>query len=235
VAQDYYGVEFTAEGGKGYYIVVEGEFIDEPTIAYDLSVVCAPVNKENNDGGGCKDGFDNDGDALIDCDDPDCEMECWGLNECIPQQVIDCDTTLLPGSTGDAGYTDIIDKVECFGAPDQLGNEYTYTFVAPANMDVNFTLSDESWYGSVTVLDGTWHKTTKCDPSQCDEFQYYSTVASVKKGTTYYVMVDSPDPGAIDYKLSVVCDPPFVETACGDNIDNDGDYLIDCADPDCGC
>jgi len=52
----------------------------------------------------------------------------------------------------------------------------------------------------------------------------------------YYVAVDAPNAGNMTYNLSVIYNPPASESGlCADGIDNDGDFNIDCYDPECGC
>ena len=59
-------------------------------------------------------------------------------------------------------------------------------------------------------------------------------VAPAFAATTYYVLVDSAGQfsemgGGYDFQIYKV----GVEAACNDGLDNDGDTLVDCQDPDC--
>lgn len=225
IAEQYYSVKFTAQKGKTYYAIVEPDVA--PAITYDLSVVCgAPATEA----GLCNDGVDNDGDITIDCADSDCASECGG---CAAGGTLSNSTTLLPGSTAAAGATsNAITNYGCAPINDYLGNEYSYTYDATADGWVNFTLSDETTYATLAVLEDTG----SCSPTSCAAFQYYSVVANVNAGKRYYVVVDTPGTETVDYKISVVPNPPSSEAGlCTDNIDNDGDFAIDCHDPDCGC
>jgi hypothetical protein len=229
IAGNYYGVKFTAKKNRKYYAVVEGDYA--PTIDYEVSAICSPPSDEDDVPNGCFDGIDNDGDARIDCADVfECFDECEASKTCSSVATISCSTTLLPDSTSASGSTSTVKSYAC--APDALqpGNERAYKFVPTKNGWVNFTTSDRSSYASVAVLVDVGEG---CDTNRCQQLQYYSNLVYVFKGLTYYVVVDAPEAGPVDYKLSVVCDPAPTETACNDNIDNDADFLIDGADPDC--
>jgi hypothetical protein len=231
IAEDYYNVRFTGQKGKTYYVSVEPDISYGPSVAYDLSVVCNPPQRET---GLCADGIDNDGDLEADCEDADCLSAC-SANTCTSSGTVTCATRLLPGSTAGAGTTDVIDAYTCYPSLATPAPERAYTFKPSKSGYVNFALSDESTYATVAVLEDA---SGTCTPASCTAFQYYSTLTQVQVGRTYYVVVDSDGSSAFDYKLSVVCDPPVNETPgvdCADNIDNDADFLIDCADPDCNC
>ncbi|MEZ4368130.1 MAG: hypothetical protein R2939_17895 [Kofleriaceae bacterium] len=227
VTQNYYSVEFRARKNKTYYAIVEGDL--GTTISYDISMVCDPPGSEQ--GAACSDGIDNDGDALIDCADPHCTSECSQAGTCAAASALTCASTRVAGSTGATGNTDAVDAYGCYPAATLGGHEYTYTFKAPADGDYVFTLSNETDYATIAVLeDGV------CDPFACEALQYYSTIATdLKKNRTYYVVVDSPGDTPVDFEISAVCNPSAHETACGDGVDNDGDFAIDCEDADCHC
>jgi hypothetical protein len=226
IAGNYYSVKFTAQKGKKYYAVVEGDFA--PSIKYEVSTICSPPPDEDWARNGCTDQIDNDGDTLIDCADPNCYSACRSGRACWPVADITCSTKLLADTT--TGGTNEISGYSCFQATGQNGNERTYKFVATESGFVNFTTSDRSNYASVLVMED---QGGGCDANRCVGFQYYSNLMQVTAGKTYYVVVDSPQSGGVDYKLSVVCNPSATETTCDDNIDNDADFLIDTADPDC--
>jgi hypothetical protein len=229
IAGNYYSTQFTAAANKKYYIVVEGD--SHPT-AYDLSVVCDSqfTSNESAATGGCSNGYDNDGDNLVDCDDPDCLTQCSAGNLCQSRATIDCSTQLLAGSTSAAGATNAITSYYCATGLQVQGPEYTYSFTATATQWVNFTLGGLTGYAAVAVIEDKG----SCDPSSCLDASYYGDVAFVQAGKKYFVVVDGMTAGqTVDYKLSVVCNAPLTETSCFDNVDNDGDFATDCDDPDC--
>ena len=229
VAQQYYSLSMTARRNTTYYVVVEGDF--GGTVAYDISVICDPPGNESGVTGGCSNGIDDDGDYAIDCLDPDCDSACAQPGTCSATAAIDCATTLLPGTTADPGATSTVDSYACYPATTMAGAEVTYTFVAPTTGWVLFTLSNETDYGGIAVLE----RGVSCDPNECVAFQLYSTLAYLTGGRTYDVVVDGLSTGTFDYDLSVRCNPPTIEDDCGNQIDDDGDFAIDCDDPDCGC
>jgi hypothetical protein len=226
IGGNFYAAKFHAKINKTYYVSVEGAY--DPKLTYDLSVVCDPGATESD----CSNGIDDDGDYLLDCDDPDCDAACARANACRPAGTIDCSTRLLAGSTSAAGATSGVDGYDSVPGLMGKGTEYTYQFVATRSEWVNFTTSDLTAVVSVAVLEdnGT------CDPHEAVAAQYYGVVAYVEAGKTYNIVVDTAEAGVTaQYSLSAVCNPPLTETDCSDNIDNDGDRLADCYDPDCGC
>jgi hypothetical protein len=195
---------------------------------YDLSVVCKPPKSET---GLCNNGIDDDGDFLIDCQDPDCASAC--ATACTAAAALPASVTLLAGSTSQAGATSSLDKYGCYPNMALPGSEYVYSYRAAQSGPVLFTLSDITDYATLTVLQD---QGKGCDANACVAFNYYSVVANLTAGKTYYVVVDGPNAGTLNYKLSAISNPPANEAGlCGDNVDNDGDFLIDCLDPDCSC
>lgn len=225
IAEQYYSTKFTAKRGKTYYVTVEGD-PSAPSVAYDLSVVCGPPTTE---AGLCGDDIDNDGDLVIDCLDSDCASAC--AKACSASGALSSGATLLAGDT--AGGTNAVTSYGCYPDIALPGNEYVYSFTAPATGQFLFTLSNETDYGTIAVLK---KDSTGCNANACVAFQYYSVVANLTAGQEYYVAVDAPNAGSMTYDISVVQNPPYNESGlCGDGIDNDADFQIDCYDPDCGC
>jgi hypothetical protein len=228
VAGNYYGAQFRSVRGRSYYIAVEGSHSE---VDFDLSVLCGSAIEPTETT--CGDEIDNDNDYLIDCDDTDCAAACAQGDLCAAQGTIDCGTWLMAGSTNHAAATNAVSEYPCAPGLMGAGPERTYSFTATSTGWVNFTLSNETDYASVAVLENNG----TCDPAECVSAQYYSSVAWVESGKTYHVVVDTMvDGGTVDFDLSVLCNPPInEESACGNSVDDDGDTLIDCADPDCAC
>jgi hypothetical protein len=225
VAEQYYSVKFPAKRGKTYYVVVEGD-AGEASMQYDLSVVCKPPGSEV---GLCADGVDNDGDMLIDCRDPDCASACAA--GCTPAATLPTSVTLLAGSTSASGASNVLTEYGCYPNVQLPGNEYAYRYTAAETGPVLFALSDISNYATLTVLED---QGDGCNANACVAFNYYSVVANLTAGRTYYVVVDGDSIGTLEYKLSVIPNPPANESGlCSDNVDNDADFLIDSLDPDC--
>jgi len=226
IGGNFYAAKFQAKKGKQYFVTVEGAY--NPDVSYSLSVICDPGPTESN----CSDNIDEDGDYAIDCQDPDCDAACSQANTCQAADTIDCSTRRLQGTTSAPLATDAVDHSDCSPGTLMAGPEYAYTSVATESEWVNFTTSNIDRVVSVAVVEDTG----TCDPHYCLDAQYYGAVVYVEAGKTYYVIVDGMTAGVTaNYELSAVCNPPFSETVCDDQIDNDGDRLADCYDPDCGC
>jgi len=224
VAEQYYSVSFDAEAGKTYYVAVEGDGV--PSMSYELSVLCNPPASES---GLCADGIDNDGDLASDCQDGDCSASC--ADPCTPLYHLDAGATLSFGDT--SGGSNLHDGYGCYPDIALPGNEFIYTFVPPSAGRYLFTLSNETDYGAIAVL---FNDGSGCNTTSCLAFQYYSVAADLEPNQVYYVAVDAPNAGNMTYDLSVIYNPPAAESGlCADGIDNDGDFDIDCYDPDCGC
>ena len=233
-AGDFYGVEFRTKKNKDYSVIVEGVFSDD--VDFDITVLCQNQGLETNEAeatDGCTDGIDNDGDNLIDCDDPECESECTsGGDMCASNTTLSCGQT-LPGSIA-ADDVSAIDSYPCALDIPVDGGEATYRFTATRTEWVNFTLSEMTDYASVHIVEAS----NACDPYYCIASQYYSTVGEVQAGQDYFVIVDGLSPGVgVDFNITAICAPPFSESGddCSDGLDNDADFLTDCDDPDCAC
>ena len=222
VYENYGSVTFNAKANTKYYAVVEGQ--GAPSVSYDISVVCSPPGSEH---GFCFDGIDNDGNGLIDCDDPACATDCGAT--CSATGTLTDTTTLLPGSTSATGSTNALTSYTCDPTLEMPGNEYIYKYTPSKSGTVLFTLSNESNYAAISVLKGP-----SCDTNECVAEQFYSVEAAVTQGSTYYVVVDAPQAGPVSYDISVIPNPPSTEAGlCNDGIDNDGNFLIDADDPAC--
>jgi len=124
-------INFTAYDGMVYYVVVDGYEGNEST--FDISVACAGTGYED-----CSDSTDNDGDNLVDCDDP----ECWGVGACSTETdcgngedddldgAVDCvdndcstDVNCLPGK----GYWELWERDAASGEFDLVGQALSFT------------------------------------------------------------------------------------------------------------
>lgn len=234
LAGDFYGARFTAEANQTYYVVVEST--STAALEYDLSILCSSRGdlgtRETSLAGGCTNGWDDDGDTRIDCDDPDCERSCSPGNVCSADTALTCGSRVI-GSTADGASSDAVDSYRCAPGLEARGRERGFTFRPEASGTVAFALSAFSDYASVHVLEDTG----RCDPYDCIAGQYYSAVAEVEAGRRYFVLVDGmkDDVPSVDFQLDVLCDPPATEEVCNNGVDDDGDTRIDCVDTDCAC
>ena len=88
------------------------------------------------------------------------------------------------------------------------------------------TLSNETDYAMIAVMDGA------CDPNTCVNQNYYSVIFDAVAGQTYYFSIEGMGTApSVSYDVSVLCNPPTFESDCADNLDNDGDFYIDCNSP----
>ena len=195
----------------------------------------------------CNDNLDNDGDALIDCSDPDCvnAPDCFLDNDNDGFFASsDCDDNnpfIYPGATEIAN--DGIDQ-DCNGED--------YTTDAGGGSSTSGSGSggpNNSGYESICYngFDDDGDGLIDCDDSDCffDYNCYYSSYDY--DGDGYNDLYDCNDydasvyPGAYDTSgdgIDQDCDgadgaSSSYESICYDGIDNDGDGLIDCDDSDC--
>jgi len=173
----------------------------------------------------CTDDISNDNDELVDCADPDCDgascyvdgSACWNEEFCIEES---CDDTI--DNDGD-GHSDCFD-VDC-SSSSHCKEEKTALIK-------QFGASDEisSWYG---------YDTEKNAQEVClDEFgQGCSSLQSFFVFWWVDSDIDCNTPFS-DYPGENLLDALIIkalcyETNCIDEIDNDNDGKVDCADEDC--
>ena len=201
----------------------------------------------------CGNGLDDDGDGLIDCDDPECSN---GLTANVLGGATICagaSTNLsVAGTGGTMPYT--------FTWSNGLGTGSIKSVTTLVTTDYTVTVSDANGctaIGSVTInvnpaptadaglaqnlcsglsttlnasaTGGTTPYTYTWDNGLGNGIsQSISPLAT----TTYTVTVSSPN-GCNDTDQVTVTVATCVED-CGNGIDDDGDGLVDCDDPDCG-
>jgi hypothetical protein len=180
----------------------------------------------------CNDGVDNNGNGLIDCEDPDCDgfvgdATTCGVGACAaegnlvcatPNQLDSCEpgTPGAEGPFGSATCTDGIDN-DCDGLTDADDPDCE----APPEVCDNGV--DDNGNGLVD-----------CADPQCDNFVYGATSCGVGAcAATGQEVCQTPD--VVD-----TCEPgtpgaegPFDSPTCGDGIDNDCNGLTDADDPAC--
>jgi hypothetical protein len=182
------GVSFTPDSVKSD--LSEGEYnllaikneVEECSFSESVILSFDDICVENT-GALCSDGIDNDGDGLLDCEDPDC----------IP--VID--TVMVSG------------PVDC----PLLGDGRIS--IETVNDQIEFSIDSGKTYqlsGIYTDLpEGEYYIFIRNSLTEClYEYDYNPLVLDAD--TTCQVMIEK----------------------CIDGIDNDGDGLVDCGDPDCG-
>ena len=210
---------------------------------------------------GCADGIDDDGDGLVDCEDPDCADQ----PACNPVDVEVCDDTI--DNDGD-GATDC-DDLDCEADP----------FCTLACRDDSYEQNDTMLTGSSLVAPATvtglvsadgdddWFVIPVCAGARLDIFARFSHAGGDIDLYLYdvdgnelrrsisgndnerigwnsdidgdvYLAVEMFDPaGCNAYDLEVALDETGcvgpVPEVCDDQIDNDGDGATDCDDAEC--
>ncbi len=189
----------------------------------------------------CDDGLDNDGDGFIDCDDPDCALDpaCGEVVGCEPTGGIDCGGTVTSTTVGapDNWQDYCGEEFDGWG-----GGESVWTFQPDANGTVEIAAFAQGWDLDLTVLEAvpTDDGDIGCDPEACvatswnppngpGEFLEFEASAN----RVYFIVIDGWGEDSGEFELQVQCSTGGVETECDDGLDNDGDGLTDCDDPDC--
>ena len=201
--------------GETYYVQVGGWNGGSGTS--ELSIVAIEGN--------CFDGLDDDGDALVDCADPDCAVACDESQNCADgidndgNGDVDClDAACAAAAACDEsqncgdGLDNDLDTLTDCDDPDCLN-------IGPCNESLNCGDGiDNDGDGDIDCLDADCLGIGPCDES-----------ANCGDGidNDLDTLVDCDDPDCLDIG-------PCAEAGnCGDLIDNDGDGDVDCLDVDC--
>ncbi len=211
------------------YIFVDG-YSATQSGGYDLTVGYEELETE------CLDGLDNDEDGFVDCED----LDCWAVElSCVPAGG-SCDAPAnlndypagFAGTT--AGFGNNLAASACGAYSDNSGEDVVFSYTAPAFGTYTFVLDPDDDF------DSTLGVSPDCPSSvaTCLGDQDLGTGSTEKvelelaEGQQVFILVDSyysDSPGG--FILTVETD--FQEGICDDGLDDDGDELVDCADPDC--
>jgi hypothetical protein len=190
----------------------------------------------------CGNGIDDDGDGLVDCDDPD----CYGVGSCQAPMCVpyaDLGTfdvgTTKPLQVDLSGATDVYSNLGRCAVGNGVGRAYRMTLSSAMELDVSWTQTGSN----VLAMSPQVAPLDRCDThipesNQClalvppyppttfgwGRFQpgtYYLLVAGVAKGTE----------GTVDLTLSGVYQN--ILEICNNGIDDDGDGATDCDDEKC--
>ena len=174
------------------------------------------------------------GDGLCSPPDEDCESCAQDCGSCPSECEIIAELGCGQGTSGTTvGGTNAISSylsLSCLGIFSEEGPEKVVKFTSA--LDV---------YASVTVIGGSilqgmdvFVLQENCVPSTCIAMGLglFSRITKLIFRATpyrpYFITIDRPSDGA-EFSIDIEC----LEGSCDDNIDNDGDNLVDCADPDC--
>ncbi|HTN84251.1 MAG TPA: MopE-related protein [Sorangium sp.] len=203
--------------------------IDCADAACAFAPSCAPTPEQ------CNNRLDDDNDALVDCGDPDCASN----PSCVLAQANCLSPKLIPGTgtyTGDTtGHVS-----ETRGACGGDAGEAVFFFVLTEPSRVHLDSRGSSFD---TVL---YVRTGICNSGReigCDDDSGGGSWASLIEFSilypgTYFVFLDgyTIDPGSGSNEGPFVLNAEIIPNpseVCDDELDNDGDHYVDCADPDC--
>ena len=185
----------------------------------------------------CDNQIDDDGDHLVDCDDPD----CFGMANC---------NAPLCATDGDLGNIDVggtvnvhvdlggatqVFKSDC-GKDDGRGRAYRLNLLSPLEPDVSCTQTGDQvlqFSSHLAPLDQCdAHLVTCADPATLPGGCNFG-IPAMQPGA-YYLLVQaftSGSEGTVDLRLRGVAQR--VLEICDNGIDDDGDGAIDCNDRKC--
>lgn len=180
--------------------------------------------------------------SLFPCEDQDgcTQNDFCKFGQCMPGPLNSCSTqTCFPKWTlhcdgNDAWATDLEGSTNannlysCSAMP-MPGSEFTYTFVAPFDGRVTFTLQANPTNTFLFVLES---KGTGCDATNCRTSTNGSITLDMFQGRSYFLVVDTTTTKAESYTISASCLPQN-EIRCDDFLDEDNDGAADCQDADC--
>ena len=196
----------------------------------------------------CDNGVDDDGDGLIDCNDPDCNSIA---NQEFDAGTTSWDTYIQSGAAAtltvdntsqlsgtNAGFIDIAAtngnnwdiQLAQPGKSIESGKIYNISFEARAAANRNIyvsvqeTVSPYTDYGGQTISLGTTANSYSFDIAA-------GATNSGNVGLYFHLGANTTDVWIDNVFFGETC-PVFPEI-CGNGIDDDGDGLIDAADPDC--
>ena len=193
----------------------------------------------------CSNGVDDDGDGLADCDDPD----CFSSPACLPPAAGDeCDSAIVVveganpiDTTTMTTGTDPISDAQCAGTFLGDFNQdgwYSFTPSADGTMSVS-TCGSVNFDTDLAVYNGSCNALIQIacngDATGCPDFSSQILGIAVTGGTEYWIRVagwDGTASGAGTLNITLGGGGPGAEN-CTNGTDDDGDGLIDCADPDC--
>jgi|GEM_PF-5710561 len=200
----------------------------------------------------CGDGVDNDGDGLIDCEDPDCECEEGEEEEeeeeedaedcCDPD--VDCVEICDNGKDDDCdGLTDC-DDPDCEGVDECQVDCEDLILINEFVVEFGRSVMDAEEDGCNDIPQGEWR--SKVNEVGCyTHNNKYFDCEDLESEVRYAQFMDFCEELNADWECQnnywgCMCDKEPLEDLeletddnCGDGLDNDGDGLIDCMDSEC--
>jgi hypothetical protein len=185
----------------------------------------------------CDNGIDDDGDRLVDCDDPD----CFGVAVCAaPMCTPDGDLGNIDIGTKTTVHVDLTSATQVYrtdcGKGDGRGRAYKVNLLQAMELDFTCTQTGDqvlqlsSQLGPLDLCDA--HIQTCADPAVLPSGCNFG-LPSLQPGS-YYILVQAfsaGSEGTVDLTLRGVSQR--VLEICNNGIDDDGDGAIDCNDRKC--
>jgi hypothetical protein len=185
----------------------------------------------------CNNGKDDDGDLAIDCADLDCALHPSCQNQLCKWDV-NLGTLVVNGpaktATVDTSTAPSTYDLTCAAGG---GGDRVVRFAMPSAAILGVTTNQAGWHAF--GLERSMGPGTKCDADpkgSCSQKQwpaFVSEYGTQEKGV-YFFIVDAMKPGSggkvtLSFKAYKNRGPEL----CKNGIDDDGDGLVDCKDPDC--
>jgi hypothetical protein len=196
----------------------------------------------------CDDNQDNDFDLKEDCADSDCAFDpaCVKLGDTC-NSPLDLDVSALPvsvvGNTSEFephyGYPEGACPGETGGWGGGIGSgapDMVYAFTAPSTDDYIIQATGQGYDTNIYLVTDCDDIANSCVAGSDNalEGKTETLIVGLTEGTAYFLIIDGwslTDPeNAGPFELVVDLAPEF---DCNDGQDNDGNGLIDCADPTC--
>jgi len=247
------GDYFTTKAGREYQlktVMAESTYLNG---TYSFTIYCNDGGPENV----CNDGDDNDADSWTDCDDSDCfaDAACTGGKSgetCADAFLVNGGEALTLAGVGTglsfglvnttAGKDNQI-EASC-AATSFLGPDLVYRFTLADTLEVSAFVEprDDPWGGPALYVFGEQCSTNglvACGETYVSFGLGFAALGAVLPPGTYHLVVDSgatgfdgkPDAGL--YQLDLSFAPPPTPEICGNDLDDEGDDLVDCRDPEC--
>jgi hypothetical protein len=179
----------------------------------------------------CGNGIDDDGDGRIDCMDGDCLLDAGCAGTCYPLSTITCGSTFSSSNMVE-GATDRIVQASCVTWDSWTGPEVAYRLDLADTRLVTLTLNGLAADLDLFLLDDTGDR---CDAGNCLARSIAATtdpetITETLTAGTYFILVDGYMDATGPFTLGLSCQIPEI---CNNGVDDNGDGLADCADPQC--
>ncbi|MBU1220764.1 trypsin-like serine protease [Myxococcota bacterium] len=236
------GPAFVVRNGTEYVAGVSSYVLLNSQEECDFFGVSTKVDKFSTFIGGitgaqyedCGNGVDDDGDNLVDCNDPDCSSsEDCIVDACSMKTDISCgdsvNATTVGGGTGYSTYPSA-----CTNSAAEAGPERVYRIAAPTGTIVTAMMSPASGSSDLDLL----LVKGSCSPTSCVDGSLNNAgiaeqLTFTTDSNTHYLFVETyENPGS--FTLTITCESsnPVAES-CNNGIDDDKDGDTDCDDSDC--